>query len=75
MIVLIKDEKTNVENEATGILDMISDEESFEIIQLMIQNLNETESREEALAKVAEQLKISTKELKDKLNDIYEQIV
>lgn len=72
---LIKDEKTNVENEATGILDMISDEESFEIIQLMIQNLNETESREEALVKVAEQLKISREELKDKLNDIYEQIV
>lgn len=72
---LIKDEKTNVENEATGILDMISDEESFEIIQLMIQNLNETESREEALAKVAEQLKISKEELKNKLNDIYEQII
>lgn len=72
---LIKDEKTNVENEATGILDMISDEESFEIIQLMIQNLNETESREEALVKVAEQLKISREELKNKLNDIYEQIV
>lgn len=72
---LIKDEKTNVENEATGILDMISDEESFEIIQLMIQNLNETELREEALAKVAEQLKISKEELKNKLNDIYEQII
>ena len=72
---MIKDEKTNVENEATGILDMISDEESFEIIQLMIQNLNETESREDALVKVAEQLKISREELKDKLNDIYEQIV
>lgn len=72
---LIKDEKTNVENEATGILDMISDEESFEIIQLMIQNLNETESREETLAKVAEQLKISKEELKNKLNDIYEQII
>jgi len=54
---------------------MISDEESFEIIQLMIQNLNETESREEALEKVAEQLKISREELKNKLNDIYEQIV
>ena len=72
---LIKDEKTNVENEVTGILDMISDEESFEIIQLMIQNLNETESREDALVKVAEQLKISREELKNKLNDIYEQIV
>ena len=43
---------------------MISDEESFEIIQLMIQNLNETESREDALVKVAEQLKYQEKNLK-----------